>query len=96
MRWRLTRVIAGNRLVLGWINSALSTIRELSRWRTKISRRCGNCRVKRGRLFIPRRRELIGFVRPIENHVELMRNGTFIAPDHQEPLAIVRDIVAVL
>jgi hypothetical protein len=30
MRWRLTRVIAGNRLVFGWITSGLPTTRELA------------------------------------------------------------------
>lgn len=45
-------------------------------------------------LSIPSRRGPIELAGPIENHVKLARHGTFVPPNHQETLAIRREIVA--
>src|ERR1019366_8598414 len=44
-------------------------------------------------LLIPRRGGPLRFAGPIENHVELVRRRAFIAPDHEEPLAVRRGLV---
>src|ERR1039458_6992081 len=41
-------------------------------------------------LLIPRRRGPLRFTGPVQNHVELVRRRAFIAPDHEEPLAVRR------
>src|SRR5450759_4639212 len=44
-------------------------------------------------LLIPRRRGPLRFTGPVQNHVELVRRRAFIAPDHEEPLAVRRGLV---
>src|ERR1017187_6698548 len=44
-------------------------------------------------LFIPRRRGPLRFTGPVQNHVELVRRRAFIAPDHEDPLAVRRGLV---
>src|ERR1035438_8060743 len=44
-------------------------------------------------LFIPRRRGPLRFTGPVQNHVELVRRRAFIAPDHEELLAVRRGLV---
>src|ERR1035441_77970 len=62
-------------------------------WKNKLARKKDSAAERESGLSIPRRRGPLRFTGPVQNHVELVRRRAFIAPDHEEPLAVRRGLV---